>query len=602
MTARPRFLEALVRMAAVLCLLAAPAAAQEPVDDTPPMVDPAVNLNMRGPGDAVIVIGNEAYSALPQPRYAVNDARSVRDYFTKTVKVKPWRAKYMENVTREVMLKEIKRMTWKARRHSTVWVYFAGHGYSTGRKRSLLGVDATLGNIDKRGVTLREIEALLAKNRRPSRIVFIMDAGFGNVSRDGLELIPGHEVEIPETWSLKDKRSLIWAAASDGGPAHEYRAAEHGLFTWSVLGALRGWADGELDETRDGKVTFAEAQHYVRRVPRALGRVTNPTIHTDPVTIDFTLAQGKHLESGPSDEYLDRISQRERRDRFEELSRRLRTEATAFWSDTLQLANEGGEAGREALEAFIKEYENAVVTISWGLRVPEVREARRVLSNYDEEGGSTAAQEAVAAADIDEIVACDDLVVLEAPAMMGQLSVGQRACLDARVASERVQTTKDKISRILLVNAEAGSDTTDWERLMARHLQDIDRSDPDLAMRYAIYLYKGELENQEEAIRWADVSLENKARWEGAEYVKKVTSLYRLRAEASNRLWQEAEKAYRKDPNQDTESETAYYRGWTKDYAREWLDYARASGGKTDYAFNLCSSAAGTMDFCKSGP
>ena len=84
--------------------------------------------------------------------------------------------------------------------------------------------------------------------------------------------------------------------------------------------------------------------------------------------------------------------------------------------------------------------------------------------------------------------------------------------------------------------------------------------------------------------------------------MKKVTSLYRLRAEASNQLWSAAEKEYRKDSSRENEEVTQFYRGWTKDYAREWLDYARASGGKTELAFNLCTSAAGTNDFCKSGP
>lgn len=587
-----------------LALAVAPALAQEAGPPVPPGVDPALDLNVRGPTDVAIIIGNENYAALPQPSYAVNDARSVRDYFSDTVGVKSWRTKYMENVSREVMLKEIKRMVWKARRRSTVWIYFSGHGHVTkdGSARTLLGTDATLADLDARGVALDEIVGMLARNRRPSRFVFILDAGFGNVSRDGLELIPGHDVRMPESWEWSDDRVLHWAAADDGGPAHAWRAVNHGLFTWSVLGSLRGWADGELDGERDGRVTFAEAQHFTRRVPRALGRVTQPTVINERGTNDWVLAQGDHLEEGPSDALLDRISQHEREQRFQELTQRLRAEATAFWQDTLQLAEGGGEAGREALEGFITEFENATVSFSWAIRIPEVREARRILANYDEAGGTSAGAAAVAAADVEELEPCDDLVTLEAPAMMGQLSTGQRRCLEARITTERLQTNKDKISRILLVNAEAAGNGADWERLMARHLEDIDRSDPDMAMRYSIYLFKGDLESQEDAIRWADVALENKTRWEGADYVKKVTSLYRLRAEASNRLWQDAEKQYRKDPSRENEEVTQFYRGWTKDYSREWLDYARASSGKTEAAFNLCTSAAGTNDFCKSGP
>jgi hypothetical protein len=47
----------------------------------------------------------------------------------------------------------------------------------------------------------------------------------------------------------------------------------HGAFTYLVAGALRGWADGELDGARDGAVTAEEAAQFVQQGLRRVGRL-----------------------------------------------------------------------------------------------------------------------------------------------------------------------------------------------------------------------------------------------------------------------------------------------------------------------------------------
>ncbi|MDP2311447.1 MAG: hypothetical protein Q8P41_00965 [Pseudomonadota bacterium] len=197
---------------------------------------------------------------------------------------------------------------------------------------------------------------------------------------------------------------------------------------------------------------------------------------------------------------------------------------------------------------------------------------------------------------------CDDLVKLEPSAMMGQLRVGQSKCLEGRVASEGQQTTKDKVSRIMITNAEAKGDKSEWERLMKRHLEDIDRSDPDLCFKYALHLSRGGTGRAQGVIRWADYALENKAKWSGQTYKTRVFGLYKLRAEAANKLWQEAEKEFAEGERSDEkEAKAAKYRGQAKDYAREWLDYAKASTQDTKTAMALCVSSSGNRAFCEGG-
>ena len=195
---------------------------------------------------------------------------------------------------------------------------------------------------------------------------------------------------------------------------------------------------------------------------------------------------------------------------------------------------------------------------------------------------------------------CTDLVKLEPQSMLGQLRPGQVKCIDARIGNESAQTMKDKLSRVLIANAEGKGDKAEWERLVKRHLEDIDRSDPDMCFKYATQLSRGGTGRALGVIRWADYSLENKQKWSGTTYTKRVYDLYRLKAEAANKLWAEAEDVYAtKEHTDENEAKAAKWRGTTKDYAREWLDYAKASGQDTKNAMSICVSAAGNKSFCE---
>jgi hypothetical protein len=112
-------------------------------------------------------------------------------------------------------------------------------------------------------------------------------------------------------------------------------------------------------------------------------------------------------------------------------------------------------------------------------------------------------------------------------------------------------------------------------------------------------LFRSDIDSQEESIKWSDYALENKHNWEGDEFVERVSGLYKLRAESAAKLWIHAEKLYSKEATNEHSEMAREYRGQAKDFAREWLDYARASGIPTERAFNMCVSAAGTADFCQ---
>ena len=199
---------------------------------------------------------------------------------------------------------------------------------------------------------------------------------------------------------------------------------------------------------------------------------------------------------------------------------------------------------------------------------------------------------------------CSNLVQLEPAALMGKLSAGQTACLEKTLVGTATQTGKDKISRVLLSNAEASGNKKEWERLMRRHLEEIDRSDPNLCFKYALHLSRGGVGRAWGTIKWADYALENKTQWSGTTYKTRVYSLYQLKAEASMKLWQDANNKLVEaggDNRDELAANEEKLRGMAKDYAREWLDYARASGQDTKKPMSLCVSAAGSKKYCEDG-
>ena len=199
-------------------------------------------------------------------------------------------------------------------------------------------------------------------------------------------------------------------------------------------------------------------------------------------------------------------------------------------------------------------------------------------------------------------VTCDNLVALEPTALMGKLNVGQVECLEVRISTSPTMTDKDKTSRVLLANAEAKGDKREWERLMRRHLEEIDRSDPNLCFKYALHLSRGGVGRAWGVIKWADYALENKSQWSGATYKSRVYSLYQLKAEAANKLWEDANQKLVNAQGGEREELSAKeekMRGMAKDYAMEWLDYARASSQDTKKPMSLCVAAAGSKKYCQ---
>ncbi|MCB9698230.1 MAG: hypothetical protein H6738_15735 [Alphaproteobacteria bacterium] len=192
-----------------------------------------------------------------------------------------------------------------------------------------------------------------------------------------------------------------------------------------------------------------------------------------------------------------------------------------------------------------------------------------------------------------------ELRSLEPAATRGALSEAERECLEKNYSAATEQTVKNKISRVELVDAYA-YDTKTWARLVQRHLDEVDRSDPDMAYLYAFWLYNNDTSNAAEAVRWCEVALERKQIWEGPVFVSRVYGLMKLRALAATKRWKVAEEDLAKGGS-TTEEQIEELRTDVKVYAREWLDFAKVSGRDPAESRAACLAAANNVEACGEG-
>lgn len=241
---------------------------------SPPDVDTPLRRAAGAPADGALVIGIEDYLRIPPVPYARRDATAFQALLVSTLGIPADRVHRLDSdASREVLEAALVHLGQDVGPDGTAWVFFAGHGAAspTTGERLLLGDDtpARLEGFEARSVPVSRAAALAGAGG--GRVHLVLDTCFTGVGRDGAPLVPGARFAIP-SWATPPQPGVLeWSAASPGEAAMALDAVEHGAFTWLVLGALRGWADGEIDGRRDEQVTAREAAVYVERSLPAVG-------------------------------------------------------------------------------------------------------------------------------------------------------------------------------------------------------------------------------------------------------------------------------------------------------------------------------------------
>jgi uncharacterized caspase-like protein len=578
---------------------------------SPPSLDAPVVSGMRSKKDAGVVIGVEDYATLGDAPGVRADTAAMRDVLVSTRGIDAARVHLVDDATVATARAALARAVKDVKPKGTLWIYWAGHGTVVDGKRVLLAADvADAAAPGPGGLALSEVVAL-AEASKAKQVVLVLDVGFGGVGRDG-EVLFAAPAAVPPIPVNPDSKVTLWSGTSAGDPSARYPTANHGVFSYFVVGALRGWADGQIGAPADGRVNLQEAQGYVARVVRQVGGGEQKPVKELRADVNTWVLTTGTLEAGPGKEDLATLALAEKARRVRTAEAALLAVAKKDWDTVAPATTTASPEAIAALKAYIARYDAAVVTVDGtevAAAVPEVAAARKRLDDFaraNAKAGKTKRKKRTKVKVVPPpppapTAPCADLMALEPTAILGELTPELTACLETRINEEKVLTTKDKLSRMLMINADAKGDLPEWTRLAARHLEDFDRSDPDLCFKFALVLSRGDIEDAELVLRWSDYALENKHIWDGPTYMSRVYNLLRLRAETAVRTWHDAEGDFIEDRSDENAADTERYRGLSKDYAREWLDYARTSGQPFDRAVALCESSAGNTAFCAAG-
>lgn len=270
--------------------------------DSPDLLEP-LRTGERAPADAAVVIGIETYPFVADVPYARRDAQAMYQFLVYTRGVPADRVRLLDTgASREQILDAVSRAGEQAGRDGTVWIYFAGHGAADtdSGERLLLGDDVRQdpAAFTARGVSVQTLERMAAKGG--ASVNLLVDACYAGLGRGGEELLAGKRFLVPTYTTAPNARVVEWNAAGPNELSGPIDAVRHGAFTYFAVGALRGWADGQLDGVRDGEVTADEARLYVNASLRTLQNTEQQSQLTAADPSRTVLSASSKLETGPT--------------------------------------------------------------------------------------------------------------------------------------------------------------------------------------------------------------------------------------------------------------------------------------------------------------
>ncbi len=202
--------------------------------------------------------------------------------------------------------------------------------------------------------------------------LLIADVSFVGAGRDGSPITPDTRFLVPALPQSGDPRVSVWLAADTHQLATAFESPRQGAFTWTVLGALRGWADRD----GDGGVTLSEATRYVAATLPSLQRPDQqPVARVHPSELGTVLTRGR-LEGAPdlaaleapeaAPDLPDALAESEElearrlaaleREMEDSVREQFQAHADAAWADALSRYVLGTPDGDQPIRRFIERF------------------------------------------------------------------------------------------------------------------------------------------------------------------------------------------------------------------------------------------------------
>jgi len=395
----------------------------------PDLSEPPRRSGQQRPQDAALVVSIEEYTHTFDVAGAAANGAAWSAWLREGLGVSVVKELRDQEATKAEILAAASEVGRRVGDDGRVWVVFIGHGApATGGSEGLLldvDVHPTARSIAERGLSRGDLLAALRTHNSAVETVLVLDACFSGRLEGGDALAPGLQPLVPTQLVTPVGATVLTAARADqfaGALSDGSRPA----FSYLALGALRGWADENLD----GKVTSEET---VRYVDDALFQTTTGRAQTPTLTgADLVLAAGVR-ESGPKLDILahaapaavvpvavstsgggglsssdiaeleaaqrDRLAAEARERALREKLRKERTskmtaardqergEATREWESLANLRGLGGPEAERAVRAYARAWSDVSVVVKdvegthvQAVTVPEMRAAERWLA------------------------------------------------------------------------------------------------------------------------------------------------------------------------------------------------------------------------------
>lgn len=241
---------------------------------------PAAQAIGGGENDSALIVAIEDYVAVPRVPGARRNADDWYRYFTSTLRMPAERITVLRDG--EGTLEKMRRFATATAQaqppQGRIWFVFIGHGAPAleGTDGMLVGFDAQqdADSLVARSLRQGELLELLGSNG-PRRTIAILDTCFSGRTPEGNPLLPGLQplVAVAPNRAPPPEVAVLTAGASDqfAGPLE---GGKRPAFSYLMLGALRGWADRDLD----AQITIEEALAFARQALQTTvkGRIQTP--------------------------------------------------------------------------------------------------------------------------------------------------------------------------------------------------------------------------------------------------------------------------------------------------------------------------------------
>lgn len=264
-----------------------PVVVEKTINATPSDVD--IDIPVNGsvkPDSYALIIGNEDYSSFQtglgtevNVDFAINDARVLKDYFTKTLGIPEKQIKLLTNATYGQMSQGIAWLCNLAKIENgkaELFFYFSGHGLPDEQTKEpyLMPVDISGTDIEQ-AVRLKDVYSKL--NEFPSkRVSVFLDACFsGGARNQGLVSLRG--VKIVPKENVITGNMVVFSSSSGDESSGAYKDKQHGYMTYFLL--------KKLQESK-GNVSYKELADYilenVKKESALAGKNQTPQLNYSP--------------------------------------------------------------------------------------------------------------------------------------------------------------------------------------------------------------------------------------------------------------------------------------------------------------------------------